>query len=185
MQDTRPAGTARERVLGAALDLFAEYGVSGTSLQMIADRLGVTKAAVYHQFPTKDEIVQAVIHPALDRLDEIADEAEAKRGRGAQVRAVLAGVVGLVVEHRRLSAVFSFDPAVAQLVRREPAIRSVERINRLLTGPDPDDATRVAVAMVSGGLIVAGIDPDLTRLDDDAFREHLVTTALRTLGVRR
>jgi hypothetical protein len=98
---------------------------------------------------------------------------------------VLDGVVGLVVDQRRLAAVFSFDPAVAQLVRREPTVQSVERINRLLTGPDPDDATRVAVAMVSGGLIVAGIDPDLNRLDDNALREHLINTALRTLGVRR
>ena len=48
---------AQTRVIEAALDLFAEHGISGTSLQMIADGLGVTKAAVYHQFPTKDEIV--------------------------------------------------------------------------------------------------------------------------------
>ena len=47
---------AQTRILVAALDLFAEHGVSGTSLQMIADALGVTKAAVYHQFKTKDEI---------------------------------------------------------------------------------------------------------------------------------
>lgn len=46
-------GFARERVLDAALDLFAAHGVSGTSLQMIADRPGVTKAAVYYQFHSR------------------------------------------------------------------------------------------------------------------------------------
>ncbi|WP_156763496.1 TetR/AcrR family transcriptional regulator, partial [Mycobacterium scrofulaceum] len=51
---------ARTRVLDAALDLFATHGVSGTSLQMIADAVGVTKAAVYHQFRTKEQIVIAV-----------------------------------------------------------------------------------------------------------------------------
>ena len=51
---------AQTRILVAALDLFADHGVSGTSLQMIADAIGVTKAAVYHQFKTKDEIIIAV-----------------------------------------------------------------------------------------------------------------------------
>jgi hypothetical protein len=50
----RPLGStpntpAQTRVIEAALALFAEHGISGTSLQMIADAIGVTKAAVYHQ----------------------------------------------------------------------------------------------------------------------------------------
>ena len=47
-------------MLDAALALFADNGVSGTSLQMIADAVGITKAAVYHQFRTKEQIVLAV-----------------------------------------------------------------------------------------------------------------------------
>ena len=60
---------AQTRIIDAALDLFAEHGVSGTSLQMIADAIGVTKAAVYHQFNTKDEIVLAVAEVVLARLE--------------------------------------------------------------------------------------------------------------------
>ena len=41
-----PRGQGRDRVVAAALELFSERGVSGTSLQMIADRLGVGKASV-------------------------------------------------------------------------------------------------------------------------------------------
>src|SRR4249919_3146625 len=51
---------AQRRILEATHDLIAEHGVGGTSLQMIADAVGVTKAAVYHQFRAKDEIVIAV-----------------------------------------------------------------------------------------------------------------------------
>src|SRR3954466_15748389 len=111
MHENRP-GKARERLLVAALDLFAEHGVSGTSLQMIADRLGVTKAAVYHQFPAKEEIVLAVIGPAMEWLVALAEGAARERGRTAQVRHVVAGLVDLVVDHRDLSAVLSFDPVV-------------------------------------------------------------------------
>ena len=55
-------------MLDAALALFAEHGVSGTSLQMIADAVGITKAAVYHQFRTKEQIVLAVTERELGRL---------------------------------------------------------------------------------------------------------------------
>ncbi|PRC50878.1 TetR family transcriptional regulator, partial [Mycobacterium sp. ITM-2017-0098] len=51
---------AQTRVLGDELQGGVEHGVSGTSLQMIADAMGVTKAAVYRQFKTKEEIVIAI-----------------------------------------------------------------------------------------------------------------------------
>ena len=184
MQDTRTAGSARERLLSAALELFAEHGVSGTSLQMIADRLGVTKAAVYHQFPSKDEIITAVLSPALDRLTAIADGAEAQRSRAARQQAALAGVVDLVVDYRRVAAMVSFDPVVAQLVRRHPAMVTVLRVRELLAGPDPDLATSVNLAMISGGLMMAGTDPALAALDDETLRHQLLASAARSLRMR-
>ncbi|WKK70346.1 TetR/AcrR family transcriptional regulator [Rathayibacter oskolensis] len=70
-------GESRARLLQTALRLFGERGVNGTSLQTIADELGVTKAAVYHQFASKDEIVLAVVEPAFTRMAELVREADA------------------------------------------------------------------------------------------------------------
>ena len=78
-----------ERVLDAAVALFAEHGVHGTSLQMIADRVGVSKAAVYYQFHSKEDIALEVIRPSIEdiaRFIRIADGASrraaaARRGR--------------------------------------------------------------------------------------------------------
>lgn len=181
---TRLARPARERVLAAALDLFAEHGVSGTSLQMIADRLGVTKAAVYHQFQTKDDIVLAVIGPALDALVRIADAAEQQRTRARQLDYVLRGVVELVVANRRLAAILQFDPMVDRLVRSHRAHPALERIRCLFTGTDPDAATSVAAAMVGGGLMLAGIDPTLATFSEDELRQHLIGVASRILRHR-
>ncbi len=58
-------GETRERILATAVDLFAENGVHGTSLQQIADRLGVAKATVYHQFATKEALILAVVAPVV------------------------------------------------------------------------------------------------------------------------
>ena len=46
----------RERILDAALDLFIEQGYDKTSLREIAERVGVTKAALYYHFESKEEI---------------------------------------------------------------------------------------------------------------------------------
>ncbi len=69
---------AQVRIITAALDLFGEHGVNGTSLQMIADALGVTKAAIYHQFPAKDDIVLAAIEVELAKLEATLDSVEAE-----------------------------------------------------------------------------------------------------------
>jgi AcrR family transcriptional regulator len=180
-RDTRPA---RERVLAAAVELFAEHGVSGTSLQMIADRMGVTKAAVYHQFPTKEEIVLAVIGPALARLAEIADAAERQRTRPARLETVLTGLVDLVVEHRRLAAILQFDPMVERIVRAHPSVSSTERLRALLTGGDGGAEAAIGAAMVSGGLVFAPLDPALAGVGDEELRGHLMTMGRHVLRLR-
>ena len=50
----------RQRILDVALDLFTEQGYDGTSLRQIAERLGVTKAALYYHFESKDDILLAL-----------------------------------------------------------------------------------------------------------------------------
>jgi AcrR family transcriptional regulator len=52
------------------MDRFASFGVGATSYQMIADALGVTKGAVYHQFKTKNEIIIAVAEMELAKLED-------------------------------------------------------------------------------------------------------------------
>jgi AcrR family transcriptional regulator len=51
----------RERIQAVALELFTEQGYEATSLREIAERLGVTKAALYYHFKTKEDIVSSLI----------------------------------------------------------------------------------------------------------------------------
>jgi AcrR family transcriptional regulator len=66
-----PAGdetvSTRERILDVALDLFTEKGYDSTSLREIAERVGVTKAALYYHFASKDDILMA-LHMRLHEL---------------------------------------------------------------------------------------------------------------------
>lgn len=174
-------GDARGRVVEAALDLFAEHGVSGTSLQMIADRLGVSKAAVYKQFPTKEEIVQTVIEPGLSCLEQLLAQAEAVPDFAERVDLLLSGVVDLIVANRRVVAVLRGDPVLSHLDDDSPVGRVSQRLLRLLEGPEPNVARRVAVTVLLGGTMLAGTNPELAGLGDDELRAALLDLVRDTL----
>ncbi|MGA8118171.1 MAG: helix-turn-helix domain-containing protein [Actinocatenispora sp.] len=67
----------RQRIQQVALELFVERGYEKTALREIAERLGVTKAALYYHFKTKEDIVFSIFEDgaaALDRLIAWAQE---------------------------------------------------------------------------------------------------------------
>ena len=59
------SGDTRERILTVANELFIEQGYEGTSLREIADRLDITKAALYYHFRSKDEILTTLLDAVL------------------------------------------------------------------------------------------------------------------------
>lgn len=177
-----PRGFARDRVLDSALDLFAEHGVNGTSLQMIADRLGVSKAAVYYQFHSKDEIVLAVVQPVFDDLARLVRIAEAISSPDAQRDVAVSGMVELAVRHRRLTAVFHGDPVIDSLVHNRSELQdTIERITTILLGPAPDVASRIVISMLAAGIYGSATDPELTDVTDEALHRTLLDCAHRLL----
>jgi len=70
---THPArrSDTRARIQRVALELFAEQGYERTSLREIAERLGVTKAALYYHFKSKEDIVRSFTEDHFCRLDAL------------------------------------------------------------------------------------------------------------------
>jgi AcrR family transcriptional regulator len=66
------AGT-RARIQQVALELFADNGYEATSLREIAERLGVTKAALYYHFKTKDEIIESLVQDRAAKIEELVN----------------------------------------------------------------------------------------------------------------
>ncbi|CAI7973460.1 MULTISPECIES: TetR/AcrR family transcriptional regulator [unclassified Parafrankia] len=179
-------GAGRERLRATALELFTERGVSATSLQMIADAMGVTKAAVYHHYKSKDEIVLAVVRPALEQLMGLVRLAESRRSRAAQVETMIVGLADLIIANRRLYALLQGDPTCTAILQRYPEFPTLgERLVALLAGPDPDPGSVVAAGMLLAGLRGAGSDPRVMVLDDEEFRRYVVGCAHRLMRPRR
>jgi AcrR family transcriptional regulator len=176
---------ARTRVLDAALDMFAQHGVSGTSLQMIADAVGITKAAVYHQFRTKEQIVIAVTERELGRLLPALEEAEA-HGDGPQARdALLVRTVEMAVRDRRLVRTLQFDPVVVRLLaEHKPFQLFMDRLYQVLLSDAGLDG-RIEAAMFSGAISTAVMHPLVADIDDDTLLTRLIDMSRRLLGLHR
>ena len=68
------AGDTKERILEAALELFAQSGYLGTSMSDIANRLGITKGALYKHYTSKQEILDSIVE-RMNKMDyERAEE---------------------------------------------------------------------------------------------------------------
>lgn len=63
----------RSKIQDVALELFGEQGYDKTSLREIAERLGVTKAALYYHFRTKEEIVTSLFQAAGEGIQELIE----------------------------------------------------------------------------------------------------------------
>jgi AcrR family transcriptional regulator len=179
-----PPSAARARVISAALDLFARRGVGGTSLQMIADEIGVTKAAVYHQFRTKDEIVLAAAEAELARLQAVIDAAQSERSSKRVRDALLSGIVDLAVDGRRTVPILLSDPVIVGFFAAHESFREVTRqLQRLLIGDDDKPEARVRVAMLIAAVSGAVMHPYVVDLDDDVLRAELLRLARRFLDL--
>jgi AcrR family transcriptional regulator len=176
---------AQTRIIDAALVLFAEHGISGTSLQMIADAIGVTKAAVYHQYNTKDEIILAVAQVVLARLEAAVTAAEAERSRSRAREVLIAQMIDLAVERRRMASVLQRDPVMLRFLEEHAPFRRVmERVNRLLMGGAPDPRARVQAAVLASAIAGAILHPLVLDLDDETLRAQLLRQVRKLLPLR-
>src|SRR5260370_19038070 len=84
--DARIRSDTRARIQQVALQLFAEQGYEKTSLREIAERLDVTKAALYYYFKSKEDIVRSLVEDYVAELDELIAGAKT-HPRSADTRA--------------------------------------------------------------------------------------------------
>jgi AcrR family transcriptional regulator len=86
-QETAAGGPRRGRpgydvdsLLAIAVQVFNERGYDGTSMEDLAGRLGITKSAIYHHVPGKQELLRLSVDRALDALFSVLDEERSRTG---------------------------------------------------------------------------------------------------------
>ena len=174
------AERTRAAVLDTARRLFAERGFDGTSLQLIADTMGVRKANVYYYFRTKAAILEALLEGSIAAFDTLL--AEAERLAGSRRREFLVdGFVAQVVANRALSPLSRIDPGLRREGRiAETLDAQADRGLRLMYGDEPTVEQRAAYYMATD---VGPVVPRMAHLSDDELTELLRGLCLRILDV--
>ncbi|GAA4086875.1 TetR/AcrR family transcriptional regulator [Nonomuraea soli] len=140
----------RTRIQQIALELFIEKGYEATSLREISEQLGVTKAALYYHFKTKDDIVLSLIEERVAELDRLLEWAKS-RPKDAHTRRELVERYADQLYTGRHSTVMHFLERNQTSLRGHPTTRGIkERMIALveqLSEPDEPHAVRLRRAM--------------------------------------
>jgi AcrR family transcriptional regulator len=169
----RQYSQAKRRTIDVALALFVERGVGETSLQMIADAAGVSKAAIYSQFKTKEAIVLAVAEVELRGLEEAVDAALGEGGGTDARRRLLSEVIDMAVARRRAVGTLLSDPVLVRYLNEQELYqRLMARLLAALFGHEVDDKSRVRAAVLATA-VSAVANHFVIDVDDDTLRREL------------
>lgn len=172
-RDGRSTDT-RDRIRGVALELFIRQGFSHTTLQDIADELGLTRAALYYHYESKDHLVASLVQPAKDGIDAFLAQTE----RTTPPRELLEGFFDLNYRHRLILLALIRDPTGLGSVDAEGWVTELaEHAQRLLAGDDPTPDRRIRAVVAINGL--SRCATVLTDIPYDELRERSVNLALQ------
>jgi AcrR family transcriptional regulator len=184
LDDTGVPTATRQRILDAAVALCIRHSFAGTSLQMIADELGFTKAAIYYHFPVREQLVLAVMAPILQQIQGIVETAERQRGARSRAESMVRGYADVVARNRSVAAVLTSDPSVRGVLTDQPEWNDViARQMALLAGLEPEHTGIMKATAVLTGLAGAAASAPVD-LDEQTVCEQLVDVGRRVLGLR-
>jgi AcrR family transcriptional regulator len=176
---TRPPDT-RQRIQEVARELFSEKGVQRTSLQDIAQRLGITKPALYYHFSSREELVRSILQPLIDQGQQYVADQEARGD--ATPRELLEGYFDFHYRHRAdLVLVIAELTTLADLGLIDTLLAWRERLVGLVFGPNPTLAQATRGVIAFGGLQDCCLQfPDAPH---DELRAAVVDGALAAMGL--
>jgi AcrR family transcriptional regulator len=168
MQEQTPRTDTRARAQKVALELFAEQGYEKTSLREIAERLGVTKAALYYHFKSKEDIVHSFTDDHYARLDELIAWAKTQPPDERTRQTVLDRYVGIVFDGGEVFRFIEQNRAAMQSMEAGKGDRLARFRSRLdilvdlLAGPAAPlrERMRATAALVSASAIFHVVPED-------------------------
>ena len=143
-------GDTRTRIQRIALDLFTEHGYEATSLREIAERLGVTKAALYYHFKTKDEIIDSLVSERIARIGDLVAWAKGQPRTLPNRCEVLRRYSDMLYEQEHHALVRFFERNQSSMAQHQAGAVMKERLRELqdlLADPDSPLTTRIRASL--------------------------------------
>ena len=171
------------RIARLALARFRVGGFVGTSIADLAGALGVSKAAIYYHYRSKDALLHRLVDPVLDAIDAcIQDHTTPAR----TPRQLLGAYLAVLIAHREVVPLVATDVAVLNHPSIGPRLRAQnQQLQSLLAAPDTSPLARLRAEAALGAIwrpLIADPPLDLT---DPAHQHTLVDAAVATLQPSR
>jgi AcrR family transcriptional regulator len=146
----RPVDT-KTRIQDAARALFLSKGVQRTSLQDIADRLGITKPALYYHFSSREDLVRSIVQPVID--DGETHVAALESGGNRAPRELLDDYFDFHHRHRdTYLLIFKEVTMLTEFGAVDRVFDWRQRVAALLVGAEPSTEQAVRATVALGGL---------------------------------
>jgi AcrR family transcriptional regulator len=144
-------GDTRARIQQVALELFAEQGYERTSLREIAERLGVTKAALYYHFKSKEDIVRSFTEDYFCRIDKLIAWGREQPPGARTAKELLDRYITIVIEsgevfrflERNQATIHGTEDGKHRFTQFRPRLAALMEI---ITGPDAPARSRIRAA---------------------------------------
>ena len=144
-------GDTRARIQQVALELFAEQGYERTSLREIAERLGVTKAALYYHFKSKEDIVLSFTEDYFARIDALIEWGKGQRPGAQTAQELLDRYIAIVMDsgevfrflERNQATIHGTEDGKHRFMQFRPRLVALMEV---ITGPDAPLRSRIRAA---------------------------------------
>jgi AcrR family transcriptional regulator len=193
---TRKLVARNAAILAAAGGLATDGGMAAVQIAAVAERAGIAAGTVYRYFPSKTELVAALVAELADaEIAALARAADAAPGPLSALAAAITAFAARALGARRLVYALIAEPVESEIDAARAAYRHAlatefgQRIGAALAGGHlPDQDAHLAAAALLGALIEGLVGPLAPAATEDAARirtqvQMLTLFALRALGV--
>jgi AcrR family transcriptional regulator len=172
----------RERIQRVAMELFAERGYDKTTLQEVADRLEITRPALYYHFRTKQEILSSIADGFATSLDELMMWAQEQPRTYEARQEILRRIAGLLEDRWRPLMRFAQmnQGAFAETHAGEQMQKRIIGLVSVLSSPDTEVIEQFEARLAVFALIL-GTLPQLFGMD---LPESELASAAMTVAMR-
>ena len=183
--EARKGERTRAAILEAAARSFRADGFDATTLAGVADQLGITRSAVLHHFTSKAALLEEIVQPFFEALDEVLDQVEeAGPFTAPSRRRFVIELVDIVSTHRDAVVVLTRDISVHSNLPEDLQIANrVQRFVAITTQANEDHPHALARSLAAIGTVMRPLAaPDeLVDMEDPATRAMLVNAVMAVL----
>ena len=143
------APETRRRILDSAAEAFAAHGYSGASMRDIAEGLGITKAALYYHFASKEALLDGLVHPVMQNM---ADFTEAAQSGELTAEQILSGFLSLTIDSVPALFPLMVDPGARTAIKARYDLQELNRRIEAALAGNGGPAAQLRAQFVLGGI---------------------------------